>query len=109
MFVKQLQALRDGKKLLLIWDQASYHRYSEMKAYLENLNKGLEKKDWKITCLLFESNAPEQNPVEDIWLKGKNFLRSHFYQNKTFQQVKESFANFLNHQIFNFNKLSWYW
>lgn len=108
-FVKQLRELRDGKKLLLIWDCAAYHRYSDMKEYLEEVNKGLEEKDWKVTCLLFEPNAPEQNPVEDIWLKGKNFLRSHFYENKTFQQVKESFTNFLNHQIFNFNKLSWYW
>ena len=108
-FVKQLQELRDGKKLLLIWDQASYHRYSDMKEYLEEVNRGLEEKDWKVTCLLFESNAPEQNPVEDIWLKGKNFLRRHFYQNKTFQQVKDSFFNFLNQQIFDFNKLGWYW
>ena len=108
-FVKQLQELRDGKKLLLIWDQASYHRYSDMKKYLEEVNRGLEEKDWKVTCLLFESNAPEQNPVEDIWLKGKNFLRRHFYKNKTFQDVKTSFFDFLNQQIFDFNKLGWYW
>jgi len=41
-------------------------------------------------------------------LKGKNFLRRHFYQNKTFAQVKKSFFNFLNRQIFDFKKLGWY-
>ena len=107
-FVTYLQRIKEGKKLLIIWDKASYHRYSAMKKYLEEVNHGLEEKDWQMTCLFFESDAPEQNPVEDIWMKGKNFLRSHFYQNKTFHQVKESFFNFLNHQIFDFNKLAWY-
>jgi transposase len=107
-FVKYLEHLRPGKKLLLIWDKASYHRYADMKAYLEEVNKGLAEKDWRVTCLLFASAAPEQNPVEDIWLKGKNFLRRHFYQNKTFHQVKESFFHFLNHHLFDFHKLTWY-
>jgi len=93
---------------LLIWDQASYHRYSEMQSYLKEVNKGLEENDWRITGILFEPNAPGQNPVEDIWLKGKDFLRKHFYKNKTFQQVKKSFFNFLNRQIFDFKKLEWY-
>jgi len=43
---------------------------------------------------------------EDIWLKGKNFLRRHFFENKTFAQVKDSFFNFLDGQIFDFPKLS---
>lgn len=107
-FVKYLRRRCNNKKILLIWDKASYHRYSEMRSYLEEVNKGLEEKDWKVTCLLFESAAPEQNPVEDIWLKGKNFLRRHFYQNKTFAQVKKSFFNFLNRRFFDFKKLGWY-
>jgi len=27
-----------------------------------------EKSEWLIRCELFAPNAPEQNPVEDIWL-----------------------------------------
>jgi len=96
------------KKILLIRDKAGYHRYSEIRSYLEEVNKGLEEKDWKITCLLSESAAPEQNPVEDIWLKGKNFLRRHFYQNKTSAQVEKSFFNFLNLQFYDFKKSEWY-
>lgn len=69
-YVKFLQnELGENKKIFLIWDGATYHKYSEMRAYLEQINKGLEPKDWKITCELFAPNAPEQNPVEDIWLK----------------------------------------
>jgi putative transposase len=100
LFVKYLQRQCKGKKLLLIWDKASYHRYSEMRSYLEEVNEGLEEKDWKITCLLFESAAPEQNPVEDIWLKGKNFLRRQFYQNKTFAPGKKQLFQFFEPAVF---------
>jgi len=58
--------------------------------------------------MLFAPYAPDQNLVEDVWLQGKNFLRRHFYENRTFQQVKESFFNFLNKKVFNFEKSSWY-
>jgi transposase len=38
-----------------------------------------EKSEWLIICELFAPNAPEPNPVEDIWLQGKIFLREHWY------------------------------
>jgi len=107
-FLKHLYKKCKTPKLMIIWDKASYHRYAEMKKYLEEINKGLDEKDWKITCIFFEPNAPDQNPVEDIWLKGKNFLRKNFYRNKTFTQVKKCFFDFLSRQFFNFDKLNWY-
>jgi len=107
-FIKHLQDLNPGKKLILIWDGASYHRSEAVQAYLKKVNEDLEEQEWKITCLLFAPHAPEQNPVEDVWLRGKNFLRKHFYKNKTFRQVKNSFCDFINQQIFDFNKINWY-
>ena len=79
-FIKHLQNINPDKKLILIWDGASYHRSEEVRAYLNQVNEGLGEKNWKITCLLFAPNAPEQNPVEDVWLRGKFFLRKHFYK-----------------------------
>jgi len=108
MFVKHLQALYPGARLLLIWDGASYHRYAEMRAYLQEVNHGLEPHEWKVTCELFAPNAPEQNPIEDIWLTGKNFLRKYFYKHRTFAQVKQAFLHFLQTTQFNFPKLQWY-
>ncbi len=108
LFIQYLQALYPNKKLILIWDGARYHRSKEVQAYLHQMNQGLEEKDWKITCLLFAPNAPDQNPVEDVWLQGKTFLRKHFYENKNFQQVKRCFVNFLNERVFNFSKTEWY-
>ena len=107
-FLKSLQALHPDKKLILIWDRARYHCGNEVQAYLNTVHQGLEEKDWTVTCLLFAPNAPDQNPVEDSWLQGKNFLRRHFHENKTFQQVKQSFLNFLNKKVFNFEKSKWY-
>lgn len=107
-FLKYLQAANKGKKLVILWDNASYHCSKEVRAYLDQVNPGLEEKEWKITCLPFAPNAPQQNPVEDVWLQGKNFLRRHFFENKTFMQVKCSFFNFLNKKVFNFEKPHWY-
>ena len=61
-----------------------------MREYLKEINTGVPEKDWAVRCLSFAPNGPEQNPVEDIWLKGKNFLRKKFYENKTFDDVKSS-------------------
>lgn len=108
MFVKKLQALHPDKKLMIIWDGASYHRCKEVRDYLSEVNQGLEEKNWKVTCLLFAPNAPDQNPVEDVWLRGKDFLRKYFYENKTFNQVKCCFFNLINKRFFNFKKIKWY-
>jgi transposase len=79
-----------------------------MQAYLQEVNHGLEPPAWKITCELFAPHAPDQNPVEDIWLKGKNFLRKYFYKHTTFAQVKQAFLHFLHTTKFDFPKLQWY-
>lgn len=108
-YVKALQALYPQSRIWLIWDGASYHRYGQMRDYLAEVNADLPPDAWPVTCFLFAPNAPEQNPVEDIWLKGKNWLRKHFAQNKTFAQVKQCFADHLSDLIFHSVKFSWYW
>jgi len=106
-FLKELVKYRGKQtKLMLIWDGATYHQGPDRQNYLMEVNTGLDEKDWHISCVLLAPHAPDQNPVEDIWLKGKNFLRKHFWENKTFAQVKDSFFNFLNEQTFDFPKLS---
>ena len=108
-FIEYLRSLYPKNQLILSWDGASYHRSFEIKQYLIQLNSGLRRvTDWKVRCLNLAPYAPEQNPVEDVWLQGKNFLRKQFYQNKTFAQVKKSFFDFLTNRTFNFKKLSVY-
>jgi transposase len=106
-----LRGLRDyygGKPIILLWDGATYHRDAQMKALLAEVNADLPQEHWAITCLPFAPNAPDQNPIEDIWLQAKNFLRKHFAQNKTFAQVKACFTDFLCQLVFDSVKFDWY-
>lgn len=107
-YVKWLQQLYPEARLWLIWDGASYHRFAEMRDYLAEVNAGLPEVAWQVTCLLFAPNAPQQNPVEDIWLKGKNWLRKCFVQNKTFSQVRQCFISHLKDKSFHSAKFDWY-
>jgi putative transposase len=72
----------------LIWDGASYHKYGEFRDFLLELNGNKKPDNWSITCILFAPNAPQQNPVEDIWLQAKNFLRKYWYLCRSFKIVK---------------------
>ena len=60
--LEAITKLKRWKKTSSYLGLAAYHRYSDMKEYLEEVNKGLEEKDWKVTCLLFEPNA--QNRIQ---------------------------------------------
>jgi transposase len=80
-----------------------------MPKFLAPETADLAEADWKVTCLRFAPNAPEQNPTEDVGLKGKTHLRKRFALNKTFAQVTCGFSTFLNTLRFTSTKLSWYW
>ena len=86
-FVKHLREKYIGKKIILIWDGASYHRFGEFRDYLEKLNHGISPEKWLVTCVLFAPNAPQQNPIEDVWLQAKYFRRKYWHLCKSFQAV----------------------
>lgn len=104
-FLKYLQCLNPEARHLIIWDGASYHKYKEMKAYLEEVNRGKQKDEWPLTCVLFAPNAPEQNPVEDIWLHAKTWVRKFGNRIGSFSLVKWFFNFTIQQQRFDFPKL----
>jgi putative transposase len=106
--VKNLQRRYQHKKIVLIWDGASYHRFGEFREYLAQVNQDKLPDNLEITCILFAPNAPQQNPVEDIWLQGKNFLRKHWYLCKHFWAVKKLFELFYDCSKFDFLKIDRY-
>ena len=107
-FVKELQKINGSAKLLLIWDGASYHRGEEMKKFLGEQNEGLEEEKWKVRCQRFAPYAPEENPVEAIWLQLKTLLRRCYRFGKNFKIVKYLFQMFLNLKLFNLPDLKKY-
>jgi putative transposase len=106
--LRHLQKKYVQSKIILIWDGASYHRFGEFRDYLEEVNQGIPENEWSITCVLFAPNAPQQNPVEDIWLQAKNFLRKYWHLCRSFQGVKILFELFANEQKFDFPKVHLY-
>ncbi len=41
--------------------------------FVFSLNHNLPEQEWQITCIQLAPYAPEQNPVEDIWLQALYF------------------------------------
>ena len=58
--------------------------------------------------MLLAPNAPEQNPVEDIWLQAKNCLRKFWYKLKSFPVIKWFFNLITKWQFFDFPKVHEY-
>ena len=64
-----------NQRLLILWDGASYHRSQEVRGFLNEINQSLPTEQWKIHCIRFAPNCPSQNPIEDIWLQAKTWVR----------------------------------
>jgi transposase len=107
-FVKHLRQKYAQKRLILLWDGASYHRQGEMSAYLQQVNERQMPGSWLIRWVLFAPNAPEQNPVEDIWLKAKQRVRKNWRLCTTFRNVKQIFIEAIEGVFFDFAKLRMY-
>lgn len=84
------------------------NRSQEIQDYLDLLNRELQKEQWLLTCLRFAPNAPQQNPVEDIWLQAKRFIREFYFFCHSFTVIKELFELSTHCQIFDFPKLNDY-
>lgn len=107
-FVKYLLQQYPDSRIALIWDGATYHRSQEFKDYLESVHQGRDEPDWKITCIRFAANDPTQNPMEDIWLQAKRFIREYYHLCTSFNVAKFLFEFVTHRQIFDFPKLFTY-
>jgi transposase len=108
IFVEYLRQEYGDKRLFLLWDGASYHRGVEMQEYLEGVNLHLVRAAWRVTCTLFAPHAPEQNPIEDVWLKAKQYLRKYWYLCRSFKDVMHVFEEAFDKASFRFEKLHMY-
>ncbi len=108
IFVEYLRQEYADKRLFLLWDGASYHRGVEMQEYLEGVNLYLDCDAWRVTCTLFAPNGPEQNPIEDVWLKAKQYLRKYWYLSRSFKDVMRLFEEAFDKVSFRFKKLYMY-
>lgn len=105
LFLKEVVKYYQEKQVILLWDKATYHTGNEVKMFLKELNFGLEKKDWKLRLELLPVAAPEENPMETIWLKAKNHVRNLFTECETFKDVKRIFEEYIINNFFLFDKM----
>lgn len=94
--------------MLVVWDGASYHRSKELRKYLALVNDGLPSDQWAVECIRLAPHAPEQNPVEDVWLQAKQFIRAFYRLCQSFAAVKYLFEFVTHRQRFTFQKAFMY-
>lgn len=107
-FLQALLAEHSQSRIALIWDGASYHRSQALKDFLASINQGLDEADWRITCLRFAPNDPRQNPIEDVGLQAKRFVREFYHLCQSFSTMRWLFEFVSHRQTFAFPKVSMY-
>jgi transposase len=108
-FLTYLRQVYQGRRMLICWDRASSHQGALVQAYLAHVN-GLASReaDRAIQLELFAPRDPTQNPIEDVWLRGKRAVRQHWATLQSFADVKAVFRRTITHQPFISEKLNWY-
>lgn len=104
-YLRYLLDQSPNQRLLLLWDGASYHRSHLVQNFLGEVNQGLSQEQWKIHCIRFAPNCPSQNPLEDIWLQAKTWVRRFCALIPTFRHLKWMFEWFLRNTTFDFLSL----
>lgn len=107
-YLQYLLTQSPDQRLLIFWDGATYHRSKQVRAFLDFVNQDLPKDQWKIHCVRFAPNCPEQNPIEDIWLQAKTWVRRFCTLIPTFSHLKWMFEWFIRHTTFDFHTLGMY-
>jgi len=99
-FLRKLEKIYQGKKVLLIWDGAPWHR-GKVKDYLKEKNKKC-----KLELMYFPPYSPDLNPQEKVWKKAKAVC-SHNSEDEFKVKIKR-FYQFLKRNKFTTNFLKKY-
>jgi transposase len=93
--LKKLLLLYPGKKVVILWDNAKWHKGKLLRAELGKGNS-LE----NIHLINYAPYAPDLNPQEHVWKFGKESISNTIF--KSFELLKEHFENQLNGKIFDY-------
>ncbi len=94
--LKKVRALYPKQKIVLLWDNAGWHRGSVVQEYI--------KKDGNIETIHFPKYAPEENPQEHVWKRG----RSEVTHNRFIDDIDaatDDLVTFLNNTTFPYSLL----
>ena len=86
-----IRALYPNKKILLVWDKAGWHKGIESQKVI--------RADGNINTLYFPSAAPEENPQEHVWKKGRSHVTHNVFI-ENIDKATDDFVSYLNSTTF---------
>lgn len=92
----ELRKIYPKKKILLIWDQAPWHKGSRAQEFI--------REDKKIETIYFPRAAPEENPQEHVWKDGRT-KTSHNEFIQDIDKATDKFVGYLNNTKFHYSFL----
>lgn len=92
-YLKKLRKIYPKEKILIIWDNAPWHKSKKIKKYLSKA-KNLE-------LFNFPKYSPMLNPQEHIWREARKEI-SHNHTFATFPELKQAFLKFLKKTKFHY-------
>ena len=83
--LKKVRAAYPKQKIVLLWDNAGWHRGSVVQKFINN--------DGQIEVIHFPKYSPEENPEEHVWKHG----RSHVTHNRFIDDIDIATDEFVEH------------
>ena len=82
-----------GKDIVVIWDNAAWHKSKELKQKLAVI-KNLE----RVHLINLPPYCPDLNPIEHVWKEAKDSISNH--QRATFENTRTAFETFITSNKF---------
>lgn len=92
----ELRKVYPTQKLFIVWDKAPWHKGSKAQQFI--------KEDGNIETFDFPRAAPDENPQEHVWKKGRGEV-SHNCSIDDIDKTANKFVDYLNKTIFNYSFL----
>ena len=98
-FLEKLRAIYSDQRILLIWDNANWHKSNKIRDYPKDITN--------LTLMNFPPYSPELNPQENVWKQARGKV-SHNRFEKDFSVLINEFAGYLENTTFHTNFLKKY-
>jgi len=93
--LRVFRAGHEGKKIVIVWDNASWHRAKEVRALL---GPGHEFENIRLVWM--PPYSPDHNPIEHVWKDAKESIAN--WQAPTFDETLTAFETHIASRTFNY-------
>ena len=84
-----------GKRIVVVWDNASYHNSKELNLKLEEV-ENLK----RVQFIHLPPYSPDKNPIEHVWNEAKNSISN--LQRADFEDTRDAFETFIRATKFKY-------